>query len=135
MAREYQARKAKPFILPETVYRQALWAVKDVNRMKDELAKLSDDIDTLHRPGIVRECASRGYYSDSTANKAQKMVMIENRLDAIDNALLQIPEKYRIGIQRKLCDGEKYGEQFHLNTWKRWQQVFIYHVAKNLGIF
>ena len=60
MAREYQARKAKPFILPETVYRQALWAVKDVNRMKDELAKLSDDIDAHHTPAIVRECASRG---------------------------------------------------------------------------
>ena len=44
--REYQVKRMKNYILPEAVYRQALWAVKDLNRLKAELNKEIDNLDT-----------------------------------------------------------------------------------------
>ena len=134
MNREYQSKRLKEFVLPETVYRQALWAVKDINRLKEELNKAIEDIDNIHSPNFFNESTGKGLYSDITAKKADRLIVITNRIDSIEAAMFSIPEKYRQGIRNKLMNGEAYGDQFHPNTWKKWQQVYIYHVAKNLGL-
>lgn len=134
MYREYQSKRMKEYVLPEAVYRQALWAVKDVNRLKGELKKEIDSIENLHSPYYFNEPVGKGLYSDSTAKKGDKLLIITNRIDSIEAALFYIPEKYRKGMRDKLIDGGSFGDEFHPNTWKKWQQVFIFHVAKNLGL-
>lgn len=134
MYREYQLKKMKNYVLPETVYRQALWAVKDLNRLKEELNKAVENVDNIHSPNFFNESIGSGYYSDITAKKADKLIALTNRIESIEAALFSIPEKYREGIKQKLVDGKSYGDEFHPNTWKKWQQVYIYNVAKNLGL-
>ena len=134
MYREYQLKRMKNYVLPETVYRQALWAVKDLNRLKEELNKAVENVDNIHSPNFFNESIGSGYYSDITAKKADKLIALTNRIEGIETALFSIPEKYREGIRRKLVDGKSYGDEFHPNTWKKWQQVYIYNVAKNLGL-
>ncbi|MBR5517021.1 MAG: hypothetical protein IKU53_03520 [Firmicutes bacterium] len=133
--REYQLKRLKDYKLPETVYRQALWAIKDVNRLKDELNRTIEDIDSIHSPSFVGESRASGMYSDITANKAEKIISLSSRIENIENALFAIPEKYRSGICNKLMNGGAFGDCYHPNTWKKWQQVYIFHVAKNLGIY
>lgn len=135
MRREYQSKKAKAYVLPETVYRQALWAIKDLNRVKEELDKAVEEIDNIQSPDLFKEHSRIGSYSDTTEMKASRIIKLTNRIENIENAFFYIPEKYRHGIKEKLVDGGDFGDQFHPNTWKKWQQVFIYHVAKNLEIF
>ncbi|MBR6529569.1 MAG: hypothetical protein IKT62_05985 [Firmicutes bacterium] len=134
MNREYQSKKLKEYVLPETVYRQALWAVKDVARLKEELNKAIENIDNIHSPNFFNESIGKGIYSDTTAKKADRLITITNRIDSIEAALFSVPEKYRQGLRNKLMEGGSFGDQFHPNTWKKWQQVYIYHVAKNLGL-
>ena len=134
MNREYQSKKLKEYVLPETVYRQALWAVKDVARLKEELNKAIENLDNIHSPNFFNESIGKGIYSDTTAKKADRLITITNRIDSIEAALFSVPEKYRQGLRSKLMEGGSFGDQFHPNTWKKWQQVYIYHVAKNLGL-
>ena len=134
MYREYQLKKMKNYVLPETVYRQALWAVKDLNRLREELNKAIENVDNIHSPNFFNESIGTGFYSDITAKKADKLITLTNRIESIEAALFSIPEKYREGIKQKLVDGKSYGDEFHPNTWKKWQQVYISNVAKNLGL-
>ena len=134
MYREYQSKKMKNYLLPEAVYRQALWAVKDLNRLRDELNKAIDSIDDLHGPSFFNEPIGAGIYSDTTAKKADKLISLTHRIDSIESAMFYIPERYRDGMRNKLVNGGSFGDEFHPNTWKKWQQVYIYHVAKNLEL-
>ena len=59
--REYQVKRLKDYKLPEAVYRQALWAIKDVNRLKEELNRTVEDIDSIHSPSFVNESRERGF--------------------------------------------------------------------------
>ena len=135
MYREYQVKKLKDYVLPEAVYRQALWAVKDLNRLKEQLNEEVENVDNIHSPDFFNESVGKGFYSDLTGKKAEKLITLTNRIEAIENALFSIPEKYRRGMIEKLANGGMFEDRFHPNTWKRWQQIYIYHVAKNLGIY
>ena len=71
--REYQVKRLRNYLLPETVYRQALWAIKDLNRLRAELNSTVEDIDSLHSPSFFNESKGKGLYSDITASKAEKL--------------------------------------------------------------
>lgn len=131
----YQQKRMKAFVLPEPVYRQALWAVKDLRRMREKLKMLEESIDQLQSP-VVRE--TKGYLSymarDRTGNIATNVTTLANRIAAIEDALQNVPEDYRKGIVGKLVYNQPFGDEAHPNTWKKWQQVYIYYVAKNLNL-
>ncbi len=57
------------------------------------------------------------------------------KLEAINNALEQVPEPYREGILGNIIFHSNYGDFAHENTWKLWKQRFVYYVANNLGIY
>ncbi len=135
MQREYQLKRMKGFVLPETVYRQALWAAKDYNRLKEDLEDLLNNLDTINSPDFVKEVSGSAYLSDVTAKRAEKLAMLAGRIDKIDAALERVPENYRDGIADRIFNGIEFDGRCHMNTWKRWQQIFIYYVAKNLGLW
>lgn len=41
--KDYQQKRMKNHVLPQPVYRQALWAVKDLLRMKRRLSELRSE--------------------------------------------------------------------------------------------
>jgi hypothetical protein len=57
------------------------------------------------------------------------------RIHAIEDALSEVPLQYRQGLLHKLAYGIPYNDSFHLNTWKRWQQVYIHQVAMRLNLY
>ena len=98
MYREYQVKKMKDYVLPETVYRQALWAVKDMKRLKEELNNTIENLDNIHSPSFVNESTGKGLYSDVTAKKADKLISITNRIDSIEAAFFSIPNACIISV-------------------------------------
>lgn len=132
--KDYQQKRMKEFVLPETVYRQALWAAKDLPRMKNRVKELQEKLDAVSSQ-IVRESRTIGAYSDRTGNMAADMASLSSRIKAIEEALASVPEKYRRGIENKLFKGLDFGDDYHPNTWRKWQQVYLYNVAVNLGIY
>ena len=124
----------KEHLLPEPVYRQALWAVKDLPRMKDRLRELEYMADTLPQIRIDDFRSGSGRVSDFTGIKAIEISNLSMRIRAIEDALLEVPAQYRDGILHKLAYGVPYGDQFHANTWKKWQQVYLHQVAIKLQL-
>ena len=134
--KDYQQKKLKAYVLPQPVYRQALWAVKDMQRLKTRLAELKADAYVLggRDYGMPVSGYGTGCLCDSTGSSAIKIAHVEGRIDAIEQALMAVPSEYRDGIRDKILYDMPYSEKAHINTWKRWQQVFLYHVASNLQI-
>ncbi len=131
---DYQLRKEKDFLLPQTVYRQALYAVKDLDRLRRKLYFLKEEITTIKSPDPSEIHVSGGMISDATGALASELTATEKRIIAIESAFLHIPEKYREGIEDKLVYDVPYDDCHCINTWKKWQQVYLYYVAMNLGI-
>lgn len=133
--KEYQQKRKKSFVLPEPVYRQALWAVKDLSRMKERLKEMDEKKDQTQSYQITEGKYQNNYrVSDRTGNIATDLVAISTRISAIEEAFNCIPEMYRKGIREKLVYNIPYGDEAHPNTWKKWQQVYLFYVAANLNL-
>lgn len=134
--KDCQQKRMKSFLLPEPVYRQAYWALRDLRRMKEELSHMTEERDMIAagEKTLSNFAYGTGLVSDGTGNKAIKIAHLSSRIVAIEAAFDEIPPKYRAGLIRKNVDNLGYSLDFHINTWKKWQQVLVYHVAKNLQI-
>lgn len=130
--KDYQQKKMKEFVLPDTVYRQALWAIRDMPRIMKEIEELQEI--SLPAGTAVHEPQIRGMYSDRTGKTAVRLATLSAKTAAIESAFVSVPEKYREGIRNKLFYGIPYGDDYHPNTWKKWQQVYIYNVARKLDL-
>ena len=135
--KDYQLKSIKSCRLPETVYRQALWAVKDLPRMKEKLMEMEESLDCLPSAysGTPGRRSGSTVICDQTARTASQTASLAMRIQQIEKSLDAVPEAYRYGILGKLAYGVPYSDQFHMNTWKRWQQVFLYQVAVNLQLY
>ena len=133
--KDYQLKSIKSCKLPEAVYRQALWAVKDLPRMKEKLMELEEMLDGLPSAYVDTPRKSSGTVSDQTAQLASRMANLAFRIQMIEGSLQAVPAVYRDGILGKLAYGIPYSDCFHANTWKRWQQVYLYQVAMELHLY
>ena len=133
--KDYQLKSIKSCKLPEAVYRQALWAVKDLPRMKEKLMELEEMLDCLPSAYVDTPRKSSGTVSDQTAQLASRMANLAFRIQMIEGSLQAVPAVYRDGILGKLAYGIPYSDCFHENTWKRWQQVYLYQVAMELHLY
>lgn len=131
---DYQKRRAHEYLVPHTVYKQAVWAVKDLPRLKERLKEVQENAYYVGSHNLLLEGGTNGILSDTTANNAVELANISNRINAIENAFLMIPEKYRDGIRKHLINDMEFGDSAHPNTWKHWQQVYIFYTAKNLQL-
>ena len=85
--KEYQQKRMKEFVMPETVYRQALWAAKDLPRMKKRIEEMTEKINAISIQ-TVRESRATGAYSDRTGNMASELAGLTVRKEAIESACL-----------------------------------------------
>lgn len=131
---EYQLKKLKSCLLPETVYRQAVWAVKDLPRMRAKLLDLESSLDSIPLSDVGQPRSSGGY-ADLTAMRASQIANLAMRIHTIEESLKYIPEKYRDGVLGKLAYGVPYPPVYHANTWKKWQQAYLYQVALGLQLY
>lgn len=135
---DYQQKKLKNHVLPQPVYRQALWAVRDLERLQTRLSELKEDAYVLRGYDISIPSAGfgTGIVCDATASRAIKIVVLTRRVEAIESAFDAVPEKYRSGVRQKLVSDTPYNEETaHINTWRKWQQICLYQVAENLQLF
>ncbi|XVG94950.1 hypothetical protein ACGCUQ_04125 [Eubacteriales bacterium KG127] len=111
MAREWQQRKQREYVMPDEVYYQTLWAVRDLGRMEGKLL-------------VMESC---GDY-DTMEN-----ISIKARVSSIKQALEEVPLPYRDPILNNIINRYT-GSEFPNNMYKLWKQKFLYNVAKNLSI-
>ena len=93
--KDYQQKKMKNHVLPQPVYRQALWAVKDLLRLKARLGELRMEAYVPGERNLLITCAGygTGYVCDVTGNKATEIANLSRRIDAIVSAFDAVPEQ------------------------------------------
>lgn len=132
---EYQPRKEKDFLIPQAVYKQAVWAVKDLPRLREKFSVLKGDAYSIGSHNLLVQAGLNGLLSDVTSNNAIELVNLSFRINAIEEAAEMLPEKYKMGVLTHITNDVLYDETFaNIKTWRRWQQVFIYYCALNLKL-
>ena len=132
MAREWQQTKFKEYVMPDPVYYQSLWAVRDLERMEARLEELKREKKTCST-SFVCEGKSASLPSRPTENHAIEMAILEERIAAIQNALSIIPESYRAFVLSNIIFKTS-GKGYPNKLWRIWKQRFLFQVAKNLSI-
>lgn len=132
--REWQQTRQKEYVMPDAVYYQSIWAVRDLNRMERRLDEMEQEPQVeSSRSFYVRE-GKRTYQNEgSTERSAMEKMILESRVRAIREALSVVPERYRDAVLFNVAE-KKSNYDFTTKIWKLWKQRFLYQVAKNLSL-
>ena len=110
--------------LPKAVYYQCIWIVKDIDRLrrleaaghyghgKDEFVFFVDDEE------VIRD--------------TEVLLQARYKLECVREALAVVPPEYRQNTIDSIVYSIPFDDMAHENTWRKWRQVFIRELAKNL---
>lgn len=132
MAREWQQRKMKNYVMPDAVYYQSIWAVRDLERMEKRLREIASyDIST--KQCVVMESREPYEIFKPTEKIALENAILKERISAIKNALSIVPKDYRSYVLSNIIF-QNSGYAFPDKIWRIWKQKFLFNVAKNLSL-
>jgi hypothetical protein len=122
--------KYKNNLLPHNVYMQVLYKVRDYTRLELEYHEL------LYASNQPSDGQPKGNQTGNpTERKAERLIVVSHEMEAIEQALTQIPEEYRNGVFDNVCYGIPYNLQYvHYNTWGIHRRSFLENVAKKLNL-
>lgn len=125
--RDYQRKKNNPYMLPTTIYRQVVWIVRDFDRMCDEY----DDMiwDSPEPPDGQPRGANIG---KPTEREAVKRALLAERINAVEQSLKVVPEKYREAVLLNVQYCKKYPKDYSRNTYGKWRARFLFEIAKKM---
>jgi len=126
MPKIYQLIKGNPYVLPENLYRQVLYLIKDYDRIK---LLWEEELYTTPRNEFGPRGSSK---SDPTFSKAARRIRLEEDLRAMDKAMSQIPDEYREHVINHARYGIRFPDWADRKTWFKYQSKYIFHVAENL---
>ncbi|EHO82149.1 hypothetical protein HMPREF0380_01722 [Eubacterium infirmum F0142] len=133
MAREWQQTKLREYLMPNAVYYQSLWAVRDIQRMEMRINELSAEKDTVGDGQKMCETGKSYSVSKPVEKKAMEILLLQERVNAIKRALATVPKEYRRYILSNIIM-QNPGTTFPNNMWRQWKQRFLFDVAKNLSL-
>ena len=135
MAKIWQQKKMKDYLLPEAVFHQAIWIIKDYERLVKELKHFKDDVGKTQQNLINNTCKKTGNNEFSYVEKmAIKIVDLEKRIKKIERAFSIVPEQYVRNVYDSVIKSNKTakGSQITAETIKiinYWKQRVLYEIA------
>ena len=131
--REWKQTKFKDLVMPDAVYYQSIWAVRDLYRMEQELELLKQEISdgVMHSTCVVSDVKDSYETRNQTEDKALQKVELEKRIKAINDAIDSVPLAYRQFILDNIILQKAY-KCFPNKFWRIWKQRFLFNVARNL---
>ena len=132
--REWQQTRQREYVMPDAVYYQSIWAVRDLSRMEQRLRELETEPKAARVGSLSVSDGRRPYMGNSaTEREAVEKVVLEGRVRAIRDALSVVPERYRDAVLLNVAEKQT---NYNCTTkiWKIWKQRFLYYVARNLSL-
>ena len=128
VGREYQRKKNNPYLLPHALYMRMIYLIRDYNRLKAEVESI------LHNspPPPNGMPSGQNKIKLPTEEKAIKLALTEEEIEAIENALAEIPEFFRLPVMNNIMYGFRYPIGADERTFRRYKQIFVFYVAQNL---
>ncbi len=113
--------------LPTAIGNQVLWLVKDYDRMKTEYDNAIWD-----SPGPPDGQPRARNNADPTSREAMKRAVLFQKIEAVEQAKLEIPEEYREGVWNNLLYKTPYPQNADRVTYWREKSKFMRRVAQNM---
>ena len=114
----------KKYSIPKAVYFQCCWIVKDMERLRRLEAIGNYTARTDEQVYFVDE--------EQVIKNAEVLSQAAWKLECIRKALTKVPKEYRQATLDCIVYNLPYGDMAHENTWRKWREVFIRELAKNL---
>lgn len=137
MSREWQQTRFKELVMPDAVYYQSIWAVRDLQRMENRLKELDEDIADggMRSTNLSIVSDHRQNYDEvrPTEKRALEKANLETRVEAINSAMNVVPPVYRTMIMDNIVLKANV-KGFPNKLWRIWKQRFLFNVAKNLSL-
>lgn len=122
--KEYQLKKDNPYWLPHSVYMQALWIIRDYDRIVYEADSIITDSPSY-------DCGlDKSKISDPVFGKVLRRSVLAERAKKIKECLNVIPEEYRSGVWSSIVYRTRYPDDANKRTYGRYRAQFIHRVAK-----
>lgn len=128
MRQEYQRKKSK-YILPDAVYFQVIWQIRDYYRMKDMADAIIDE-----SPGMGDGMPHGSPSPDGVFNKAVRRMELTKIIDMIDEELAEIPKEYRNGVWNNILYRTGFPIDAGRATYARYKSKMIYRIAERQGL-
>lgn len=125
--RDYQPKKNNKYLLPGTLYKLTLQLIRDHERKKTVYNNIPDE--SKQRSDGMPRGSSMG---NPTQNDGIRLAEMKDTIDAVENALAEIPEEYRRGVWENIVRGKRYPDDADRATYSRHKRKFIYNVARNM---
>ena len=103
--------------------------IRDYYRLK---AEYNDRIDEGMSPDSEVPGGKTNKTGDPTGMKAIKLSSIAERIRAVDKAKLVVPCEYMDGIWKHIIYRSRFPGDADRSTYTRWQQRFVFEVARNM---
>ena len=138
MTREWQLTRHDHLVLPDAVYYQAIWAVRDLARMEHRLDELEREIED----GQVGSPDFSTMVSDNrkdygsvrpVEDLAVQAAQLQHRVEAIKGALGEVPEAYRDPIMNSIVLKTN-NVKAPNKMWRIWKQRFLFDAATRLEL-
>lgn len=126
---DYQRTKDSKYILPQPVYHQILWQIRDYYRLKD----LADAI-LSESPGMGDGMPHGSISADGVFNKAARRLELTRITDMIDKELAQIPKEYQRGVWNNILYKTGFPMDADRSTYARYKSRMIFRLAEKQGL-
>lgn len=128
--RDYQRKKGK-YILPRSVYHQALWKIRDYYRLKEDLDNIS-----YVQPIVISDMprTQTNKKSESMESIAFKRKSITDEIEMIERALEVVPKEYRKGVWENIQKNQAYPIYASRSTYGLYKSKYIYTVARRMKL-
>ena len=127
--RDYQRQRNNEYYLPNAVYKQVLWQIRDYYRMREELQRIMDE--SPPPPDGMPHGSGKGQPVESIVIRRERYA---DKVRAIDDALEEVPEEYRSGIWQHIVFFKPYPKDADRTTYWRWKAKFLFDVAEKLNL-
>lgn len=130
-----RGRFANSSVGDKNVYMETVYFIKQYDSFK-KLARTIDQ-QSLTPSLSFQQKDGGGRITSPVEDIAMLRSDLGSRIEQVDNALKEIPEKYRKGLMENIVHNVKFKEHMfdfaHYQTWKYWKNKFICEVARQRG--
>ena len=129
MRQEYQRKKTK-YILPDAVYFQVIWQIRDYYRLKDMADAICEE-----SAGMGDGMPHGSPSPDGVFNKAVRRMELTKITSVIESELETIPKEYRQGVWNNILYRASFPHDADRVTYARYKSRFIYQIAVHEGLY
>lgn len=131
LSRDYQRKINNRYKLPKAIYHQALWIIRDYERVKRQL---ENTLNCSNSNKDINSFIQTNRTSNPVLNEVIKRDKYFNYVKIIEKSLNVIPTEYQKGVWDNITKYKAYPLNADRSTYGRYKSKFIHEVAERFDL-